>query len=249
MDHIAIIGKMCSGKTTLANAINKNIYENKGCITSFAGPIKEIYENRELLSSYIVGTKEPLSLDNVNVLVDRSKSLIEHEPFMNILKRLDDELKDGDKPRKHYQFIGDFFKTVYGKEFWAKKLFDDFDRIESLDRTLGGDIQALIIDDLRMNIEYETINSRKENFIILCLEVNEDYRREIIKNLKHGDESTFNHNSEIEVDEIISEIKAVSYENMYSYDNDKRMITIHSTKGSINKKILKDIISVISTID
>ena len=59
---IGIVGKMCSGKTTLANQIN-NYYDNKYFITSFAKKIKviavEIFnmkgKNRKLLQD--IGTK------------------------------------------------------------------------------------------------------------------------------------------------------------------------------------------------
>ena len=236
MDNIAIVGKMASGKTTFANKLNEKVYKNKACIARFAGPIKEIYENRELLSSYrIVEMNSEFSKNE--------KTLLEYEPFMKILEDLDNNHIKGTKPRKHYQFLGDFFKEVYGQDFWAKKLFEDFKTFYEVQSYLQNEIEALIIDDLRMKIEYETILNRKENFIIFCLELKENERLDIIKNLNLGSEDTLNHNSETEVDEIIGEIKSISYDNMYMYDNDKRIVTIYSTKNKINKKLLNKVIS------
>lgn len=245
MINIAIIGKMATGKSTLAQIINSIIYKDKGCICNFAGPIKEIYNNRDLLSSYMITVQEPNKYDD-KIFTKKEKPLIDHKPFMDILEKLDKELQSGAKPRKHYQFLGDFFKAVYGKDFWANKLFKDFEITKTVQKTLNNDIEALIIDDLRMKIEYETLLNKQEEFIILTLEVDENVRKNIISNLNLGTLDTFNHNSETEIDDIIGEIKANNYNNMYSYSNGERLISISSTKNKpINKKFLRHIESIL----
>ena len=237
MINIAIIGKMASGKTTLANKINEKIFKNAGCICSFAGPIKEIYKRRELLSHFTITINDFIPNNT------RETTLLEYEPFMKVLDRLDNELVPGTKPRKHFQFLGDFFKKIYGENFWVNKLFEDFKMFNFVQISVGNNIKALIIDDFRMNIEFETLINRNENFIIICLELDEDERLKIIKNNSLGDLNTLTHNSETEVDDIIGIIKSNAYDNMYDIVDKKRKITIYSTKNKpISKSFIKNIV-------
>lgn len=240
MDYIAIVGKMASGKSTLANKINRKIYNNNGCVSSFAGAMKEIVKNRELLLDYTIKVKSKLNENETEEVL-----LFNYAPFMNILSKLDAKNNEG-KLREHYQFVGEFFKKVYGQDFWINKFFKDFKDFNNLQNILGNKIDALIIDDLRMKIEYKSILNKSDNFIILALELKDEERLKVIEKENLGSMETLNHISETEPEEIIDEIKSFAYENMYQYDNDKRIITIYSTKNKINKKFLNKLVSLLN---
>jgi hypothetical protein len=171
---------MGSGKTTLAKNINEILYNSNAVLGSFAGPIKEIYKNRELLLNFEI----PINKSVLGVKSNEMVPLYNYEPFMNHLQKLDNELELGQKPRKHYQYIGDFFKKVYGPSFWADLLFKDFENMTPYFQVIQKEVPALIIDDLRMNVEYKKILTIKDKVIILCIEYNEDERLKLIEKNK-----------------------------------------------------------------
>lgn len=227
MIHVAITGKMGAGKSALANFINTEYLKGRGVISSFAEPIKDIYKNRELLADFMISFND---IDGKSV----KSSLLEYRPFMEQMKAFDTELAtlpEGTKPRKHYQFIGQIVKGFYGENIWAKKLFSDFKHFSEIQKSLKNNIGGLIIDDLRMDIEYKEILSSSDDFIIIGVEVPEHDRLSIVKQNKLGDETTINNISEIEVDDIISDLKAKYPKSYYEFESGRRIVINNPNNG------------------
>lgn len=222
MDKIAIIGRMASGKTYLGKLLNEKLFNNEALISAFAEPMKEIESNRELLINYLY----------------KGNSLYMNDDFMNTLEKYDSELLMGEKHRKQYQFIGEFFKRAYGQNFWAKKFFIDFENYCNVMKPISKLPNALIIDDTRFMIEYETIKQQKGEFIFFCIETPDELRLKLMKELKLGTPETLNDISETQVDDVIGKIKSNFYSNMFEFDSGRR-ITLGSSKEKPNAKLIK----------
>lgn len=220
MDRIAICGKMASGKSTLAKLLNAKMYSDKAVISSFAAPIKEIEANRSLLSDYADSDGKPLSA------CDR---------FINTLERLDAKTAKNAKHRRQYQFIGEEMRMMYGRDFWTKKFFRDFDQWSAAMSSVFTSPSALIIEDLRMMSEYEEIMSREEDFVLISVECPEEMRIRLILENNLGTIDSLDNSSETEIDSVIAEIKLSGIDRMYQFDSG-RIVTVTSSKKCENDK-------------
>lgn len=223
MINIAICGKMGTGKTSLSNFINKYYFDSNAVVASFANFIKEIQKNPSIVI--------PFFLEKYN-------NLEEFDIFSETLEKLNSELKGGEKPRKQFQFIGDYFNNNFSKSFWIDKFFNDFKEYKKIIESLNLNINGLIIDDLRKLIEYNYL--KENNFIIIGIEIDENERLNIIDKNKLCNLSnlnSLNHSSEIEVDYIINDLKFNNLNEYYEFKSNRRII--------INKKIDYNLLKVI----
>ena len=227
MNYVAVSGKMGTGKTTLCNHLNKKLHKDFGLIVSFASPIKNLYYQRELLAAFNIIEQRVYDGKNYEQIIP----LLEYLPFILTLEEFDSKLQENEKPRKQFQFIGDFFKSQFGNDFWAMQLFRELKTYIEIEKAMNNNINFVAIDDLRYNIEFETIRKQKDNFTIIGIELKEEVRLQIIEQTKIGTKDSLNHSSETEVDDIIGFIKSKSYNDTYEIGD--WFVTFYSTKGEL----------------
>lgn len=221
MDKYAIIGKIGTGKTTLAKYILDNIYNQNGFICSFASQIKQINEDRSLLGLYkFPGTEIPLL----------------ESKFYTILHNLDNELQFGEKPRKQYQFIGEQFKQFYGQDFWVKNLMSELNSVLKIKKALNEIPEVIIIDDLRMIVEYNEL--KKQNYKIIGIYVPDEIRFKIIESDKTSKLESLNHNTETQVEDVYNDILANFPENQYEFESGKRIVMNFTPTKSFEKHLI-----------
>jgi len=182
---VSFIGKMGSGKSELAKEVSEKLFPETSIITSFATPIKYMYETKSYM--HILGETEiPPSIDmfKVNNKLDNLR---------NQLEILDADTPKGDKPRRQYHLIGDTMRNLFGPSFFAEKLFKDFKRDYGIYSAIGMKIpDVLIIDDCRYNVEFEEIVKQDiEAMFVFCF-VDEMIRAELCRGrgLKYSNHSS-----------------------------------------------------------
>jgi uridine kinase len=240
IDVVVLTGKMGSGKTTLAKKIKDQFYEGDAVVSSFAEPIRDICRNREMLSNFFVETK------NRRFFKKEFVPLSLYAPFCDKLSSLDADTKEGEYPRKQLIFIGEFFKSVYGDDFWIKKLFVDFSELIKIQKAKKALVpKALIIDDMRFIKEYEMVS--KISSVIVGIDVPEEIRLSFVvknKKLKPGDDSTPKHKSEAEVDWLLDFIQYENERWIYSLENGSRFVSIKWVEMEPDVEMLKIILGI-----
>ncbi len=235
MKSVAICGNIASGKSTLATKLEEEFFNNNVLRMMFAEPIKSIYKNRELLNNFMVRVHKldislldtPISKQDSNLFF-KEIPLTEYEPFMKKLEDLDKAYVSGTKPRDHYQFIGQTIKKIFNDRIWADILFNDYEMNYKINKTLNKEINGLLIDDLRMLIEFEVILEHLDyGFAIICLEIPEKEQIEIMNKNNLGTKDNLSCTSEIEVDTISGILKSFDIENYYEFEDSRRII-IHN---------------------
>ena len=162
-DRIAFSGKICSGKSTMADMIAKEFGHEK---LSFATPLKNI---AKLLRD---GSLSEVYKYCVELWEDKDFArkftawLVNNVAAPRTIKF---ELKD-DVGRKILQTLGDGGRNVFGKGLWTDLLF----------KRLKPE-RKYVIDDVRYPHEIEQL--KEHGFVVIRLEVDEDVRLQRLRKL------------------------------------------------------------------
>jgi hypothetical protein len=149
MKNLMLIGKMCSGKTTIADALVADDYE----VISLADPIKGVVWGMANGLS-MVDLLQSLIFD----LVDLTE--VQKEEFIKVAKETAAIESGGPKYRERLQFFGtEGGRDRVDKDIWIKCL---------LAKVQLDPKQAFVIDDCRFINEYEIL---KEHFSPIILHV------------------------------------------------------------------------------
>lgn len=192
--NIAISGKMCSGKTTLANYLcNKYGYER----VSFAAPIKELERiHSDFTSEQWEEVLKPLVDKIFYCQLNHSKKYIRDI----ILKIFERHLRVEWKNRELLQDIG----------FTLRSQVDSNIFISLLDLSIKNSDVNFVVDDLRYKNELRYLKSREFEIIRLKISQISQYERYVNLYGKAPDSSASFHESETDLDgvEFENEINA-----------------------------------------
>jgi hypothetical protein len=193
---VAVVGKMGSGKTTLADEISKTVFSGRAARASFASPIKEIYVKS---ADFVYYPFEMLGENEMDS--EKYRELIR---MTAELRTLDSRAASGDKPRRQYQLIGDTYKRLFGNDFFAKKLFLDFAQEMGIHLACGAARPAaLVIDDCRFSVEYDACVDMSPECLFVYTHLQEEARREVADRLGLVP-SASSHKSETEPELLLS---------------------------------------------
>ncbi len=184
--NIAISGKMCSGKTTLANYLcNKYGYER----VSFAAPIKELERiHSDFTSEQWEEVLEPLVDKIFYCQLNHSKKYIRDI----ILKIFERHLRVEWKNRELLQDIG----------FTLRSQVDSNIFVSLLDLSTKNSDVNFVVDDLRYKNELRYLKSREFEIIRLKISQISQYERYVNLYGKEPDSSAFFHESETDLDDV-----------------------------------------------
>jgi hypothetical protein len=190
-----IVGKMASGKTTVANYIIEN-YSNVKRLT-LAGPVYDVVNNidamdwKEILDEYILPYYDPRDG------MARSLGLDIPDEFLNKWKNIIEETKvipnEKPKPRKRLQFLGtDGARKRIDDEIWIKIAFS---------KASNEPNTTWVIDDCRFKNEFTKFTNN--NWLPIFLHTTKRVQKDRL-NALYGEfeESILTHPSEKEMDEI-----------------------------------------------
>jgi dephospho-CoA kinase len=184
MRNIVIVGRMASGKTTVAKWLRDSFgYE----IMSLAGPIKEMEVVLDDLDTYTILRK--------HITPYYTLTPEQFEIAAQILREAKEIPRETPKPRKRLQFIGtDGFRQRIDENFWIA--------LADKKAQTGG---PWVIDDVRFHNEYEY-------FVIhgwynIGLYVDLETQKERIQRL-YGvfDPTILTHASELDIEDIINSL-------------------------------------------
>jgi len=182
MRNIMLIGKMGSGKTTIARALKKDFdYE----ILSFADPVKAVvYGLAEGQSP------EPLIYRNITKYTQLSSEQL--QTLINMCHVTKEIKSEPPKFRERLQFFGtDCGRNVIDKDLWIKCLLA---RIEDLELD-----DSVVVDDVRFINEYYAL--LKKDFLPVVVSVAPDTQKERLEAL-YGKQTNevINHESETQIE-------------------------------------------------
>jgi hypothetical protein len=185
--NIIIVGKMCAGKTLVAQHLCDN-YDF--CSLSLAGPIKEIEKNLDTMSNndlYYTYIDKYVQYDHIEramifKIFDAARKIPREEP----------------KPRKRLQYIGtNGFRKLIDQNVWIKIT-------DSQSKELNNSGYCnVVIDDVRFLNEYQYFVDN--HWYPIKLDVNKENQLVRIKNLYPDfDIASLEHASELDQDKIIT---------------------------------------------
>ena len=191
--NIIIIGKMSSGKTTVAKFLSKKLPSGK-CLT-LAEPIKQLVKNidelsdSELLKKFIYPFYDPTK----SLPIKCNDLYIFEKKIKNILfetRKIPNEIP---KPRKRLQYLGtDGIRKQIDNMMWIKM---------ALNKTKKHPDYSWIIDDCRFINEYEAFTSMGWQPVFLHISPDEHNLR-LCKLYGNYDKKILDHPSEKEIDSI-----------------------------------------------
>src|SRR5690625_2559081 len=169
MIDIAFSGKMTSGKTTLANYIQKKIPNAKRM--AIGGQIKKV-------SKYILFDWDELvrifsGFENKKMFFHSAKKLKEKNIDTEFLFTEDGEFVKDRNYRPYIQEVGRISRDTFGESIWM-----DLFLKEVIKQKKG---TVIICDDIRSKHEYKTL--KKINKMLIRLEIDEETQIKRIKNL------------------------------------------------------------------
>lgn len=175
---VFLVGKMTSGKTTLAQYL---VTHHKFIKISLSDPIKAIEHDLHNRVDYADIIQKHLSF------LDSAQKII----FYKILEETNNIPREEPKPRKRLQFIGtDGARKRISQDIWIQ-----------LAEWAAAGYENIIIDDVRFCNEYEFF--QKRNWIPIKIIVDESVQKNRIKTLyENFDEKVLLHLSELDIDKI-----------------------------------------------
>ena len=183
--NVFLVGKICSGKTTVSNYLNTNFGYRQ---LSLAGPIKEI--ERDL--------NDGISFQEIyNEHIGRYIHF-HHEDqktMFKIFKQVLEIPRETPKPRRRLQFMGtEGFRKQIGDSFWIKLAHR---------KTQQGPDSNWVIDDVRFMNEYMFF--ARHSWIALGLDVLSDVQEARIQ-ASYGlyDSTILGHSSELDIDKLLT---------------------------------------------
>ena len=193
MKNIIIIGKMCSGKTTTANYLLKEIPNSKKL--ALAGPVYELVNNIEedhksLVDKYILPYYDPR--DSIQQKMGLPISEEYYLKWQKILFETKFIPAEKPKPRKRLQFLGTSARERIDDKIWIKV---------NSEKTKQKPNTTWIIEDCRFQNEFDWFE--KDGWLPIFLHVSKSAQEKRIKHL-YGefDKSILEHPSEAEIDKI-----------------------------------------------
>lgn len=183
--NIFIVGKICSGKTTVSNYLSATYGYRQ---LSLAGPIKEIEKDLNDGISF-----QEIYEEHIGKYIH-----FHPEDQATMFKIFDQALeipRETPKPRRRLQFIGtEGFRNQIDDSFWIKLAHR---------KTQQGSESSWIIDDVRFGNEYMFFI--RHAWIALGLRVSSDVQESRICSLYGAyDSNILNHPSELGIDELLA---------------------------------------------
>ena len=211
---IGISGKICSGKTTLSNALIKEYGYTRMVI---AQPIKEIgqcyikYHKSSIKSDRLALFQSVKFVEELKKIlfdlfctdksqmysavlskVERAQDMLFYDVFPRF-QTIDSSVEKNDDIRNLYQTIGNVFRDAFGDDIWVKAMIK---RIKDDKESKG-----FVCDDVRQKSEYTTM--KDFGFKIIRLEISSEEQLKRC-NRAYGDvnPARFTHISEIDLDDV-----------------------------------------------
>lgn len=185
IQHVGLIGKMGSGKSTVA----KYLIQKFGFTHLYlAEPIKQIVHRLEHDAEYVLIDKFILPY------YDLSNRQI--STFIEILYQTKQIPVEGKKPRKRYQYLGtDGARNQIDKKIWIKILQSKLNQLDG----------RAVIDDVRFLNEYRDL---KNDMHMIYLAINPEVQKERLRQAygQNLDMSVLNHPSEKEIEQIDAQV-------------------------------------------
>lgn len=202
---IGISGKICSGKTTITEALIEH-YGYKRVV--LAEPLKaigkwfiEYSQNHNLPEDKLIEILFEIMNDESETTLSiawkafKAKNILFEKVFTQF-EDADWSIEKNNDIRLLYQLIGEVFRQNFGDDIWVKAMLNRVKHDQSIHN-----VKCFICDDVRQKSEY---NMMKDfGFKIVRLVVDKDTQMQRVNNLYGNiDPQRFNHISEIDLDDI-----------------------------------------------
>jgi adenylate kinase family enzyme len=200
-NKVAFSGKMCSGKTTMAELLVERYNFNRLAIGDQIKAVSNLFvENMVGLEEYIEkwlpehkeriikGFKEYKKQTEGAIFVKQGKVYLKNEAYRGLTQK-----------------TGDIVRGEYGDDVWINLLMKQADEIVKN----GGKV---VCDDVRLLVEKE--NFEDTGYKMIRLNINEeDQKKRILKTYKTYNEEALKHKTETELDQAVFEFSIDATEN------------------------------------
>jgi len=182
---VAIIGKMCAGKTTCSNYLIEKYGFTR---ISLAGPVYQVVTNLDKYDS------KDLYYRYLHPYIKPALSPEEQEKFIRAIKYVRDNIpEEKPKPRRRLQWFG----TEGGRKTIRESIWIDI-LLEKIHRNGNKNV---VVDDVRFKNELAALKAN--GFLTIKLEVDRETQIKRIEKLYgHFNEEILKHGSEIEIDSL-----------------------------------------------